>query len=147
MTFSGNQAMSMTNAARKPPRAGGILRFCYLNTYAFLLLALGAAAALIPPAVFVLILKYGAALFLLAVAVTMLSGWKTKKRVMAVMMGRNRKTFRPETFRRHAKTFCGRLMVRVLIKDLAANGDGTGADEWKARRKDLLSCKKFCGCK
>jgi hypothetical protein len=146
-TTAQKEGESVKAQAHKPPDAQGIIRFFYLNAYAFLLFALSAAAFLIPPAVLLLIFKYGIVLFLLAVSITMLSGWKNKRRIMAVMLGRNKKTFRPETFRRHTKTFCGRLMVRAVIKDLAAGEPGTDAAEWKARRKDLLSCKKFWRCR
>jgi hypothetical protein len=78
----------MTDTARKPPGARGIIRFFYLNAYAFLL----------------------------AVSISMLIGWKNKRRVMAVMLGRNKKSFRPSRVRKNMAQFAGLTFLRTLVK-------------------------------
>lgn len=98
-----------------------IARFIYLNTYSFLLLICGIAVALIPcyqvskllliPQFFIffICIKHSAQLF---------STWNSKKIKYAVLMERNRKQIRPDTFEVYMQAPCGRLLTKAVLKDL-----------------------------
>ena len=109
-------------------------RFIYINTYSFLLLICGIAVALVPffqvskllviPQVilFFICIKYSMQIF---------STWKGKKKRYAILMERNKKHFRPDTFEPYMQAPCGRLLTKVVLKDLGL----------EKRYKDLLIYK------
>ena len=96
-------------------------RFIYLNAYALLLLIGGAGFAIIPffhNAVWVIIIKVVVCAICLKGAVSILSGWNDKKRKYEVLITRNKDNFRPDTFKEFMEAPCGRLLTRIVLKDL-----------------------------
>jgi hypothetical protein len=122
-----------------------ILRFVYLNSYAFFLLFLGMVIVLVPTESLIIIIKSIAVLFCIVSSFSMFFSWKKKKRIMAVLRGRNRKEFRPDTFKRQMMTFCGRLLVKSVLRDLRKSNaySSLSSDEWKAYREKLFNCKNL----
>lgn len=105
-----------------------VSRFIYLNAYALLLLLGGAGFAIIPlfdNAVWVIVVKVVVGAVCLKGAFSILSGWNDKKRKYEVLMTRNRETLRPDTFKEYMEAPCGRLLTRVVLKDLGQ------ADQYK----------------
>lgn len=96
-------------------------RYLYLNIYAYLLILLGIGIALIPLyrihwslAVIQLLLFA----FIVSPAIKILSRWREKKRSYHVLIERNRNGIREELFKEYMQAPCGRLLVRVVLKDL-----------------------------
>lgn len=96
-------------------------RFLYLNSYALLLLFIGGGIAFIP--------LYKISLWLIALqvagivpcingALKILRSWKDKKRKYSMLMQRNAAGIRPDTFTPFMQAACGRLLVRIVLKDL-----------------------------
>lgn len=80
---------------------------------------------LIVPQVFV-------ALFCLKQSVQLFSTWGDKKIKYEILIGKNRKEFRPDSFEVFMQAPCGRLLTKAVLKDL-------GVPE---KYKDLLARKK-----
>jgi hypothetical protein len=97
-------------------------RFVYLNAYAFLLLFLGVGIAFIP------IYRFGqwwlvavqavAVFFILKGSVEIFRSWNDKKRKYHVLIERNAETIRHDTFSEYMTAPCGRLLVKIVLKDL-----------------------------
>lgn len=96
-------------------------RFMYLNAYAFLLFFMGIGIALIP------LYRYSLWWLLLQVPLFLLcergaygifSSWQDKKRKYDVLMQRNQPQVRPDTFTEFMQAPCGRLLARVVLRDL-----------------------------
>ena len=47
-----------------------------------------------------------------------LASWESKKREYKILMERNSDRFRPDTFAKFMEAPCGRLLVKVVLKDL-----------------------------
>ncbi len=96
-------------------------RFIYLNTYSFLLLFCGVAVALIPlfkVSVWLVIPQALACLFFLRHAFQLFSTYKDKKIKYAILCGKNKDNFRPESFEVFMQAPCGRLLTKAVLKDL-----------------------------
>jgi len=95
-----------------------LLRFLYLNVYAFLLLASGAACILLPRELFYIIVKFLLAGLLIAMAISLFSKWSVNIRIIKVLALRNRKEMRFDTFKKFNKTFCGMLLISYTLYEL-----------------------------
>jgi hypothetical protein len=117
-----------------------VSRFLYVNLYAFLLLAGGAFILWIPERFFITGLKILAGIYLASTGCAMLYSWGKKARMMGVLRGRNNQEIRPETFKKHSQTLCGRLMVNAVLMDLRKNETyrNVSVSEWKAYRNKAL---------
>ncbi|MCR5316950.1 MAG: hypothetical protein K6E22_01860 [Treponema sp.] len=96
-------------------------RYCYLNTYAFLLLFLSILAMAIPLfkiSVWFLLPQGIVALYILSRAAKLFSTWPDKNRKYAVLYGKNKDQFNPETFKPFMQMPCGRLLTKVVLSDL-----------------------------
>ena len=120
-------------------------RFLFLNFYAFLLLLVGVGIGVIPlyrqswwlvapQAIFVIICIRG--------AIGIFSSWNHKKREYSILYRKNEKEIRPESFSEYMQAPCGRLMTRVVLKDL---GRSSSYKELKKLKKPLLERLKE-GC-
>jgi len=96
-------------------------RFMYLNAYAFLLLLVGIGIAFFPG----YRIGWWLEAILIVVALVCLRGswriffsWKDKKRKYDMLMQRNAETFRPDTFTEFMQAPCGRLLIRLVLKDM-----------------------------
>lgn len=98
-----------------------VSRFLYLNTYAFLLVFGGGGIACIPLGGFsrwlILPQVFGVLLCWMG-AYRIFRSWHDKKRKYRLLMTRNSVKIRPDTFKEFMQAPCGRLLVRVVLKDL-----------------------------
>ena len=96
-------------------------RYIYLNAYAFLLLFLGIGVAFVPTRQYgwwVVAVQVVEVFILIKGAVNIFRGWGEKKRKYHVLMERNAETIRHDTFAEYMKAPCGRLLVKIVLKDL-----------------------------
>lgn len=96
-------------------------RYLYLNSYAFLLLAMGTGIAFIPLyriSWWLLIPQALGAIPCLKGAYSIFSSWEDKKRKYHMLMERNRTELRPDTFTEFMQAPCGQLLSRVVLADL-----------------------------
>lgn len=96
-------------------------RYIYLNLYALLLLLGGVVVFLIPfnnGVTLVLIVKIIVCLICLKGAYSILSSWEDKKRKYNILIKRNQDSFRSDVFKEYMEAPCGRLLVRIVLKDL-----------------------------
>lgn len=96
-------------------------RFIYLNTYSFLLLICGIATALVPlyqVSKLLVIPQVVICFICFKQSYRLFSTWGEKKRKYAVLMERNKKQFRPDTFEAYMQAPCGRLLTKAVLKDL-----------------------------
>lgn len=96
-------------------------RFMYLNFWAFFLLLCAVGLALAP------VWRLGAVAVAVQVVVVLalakgslniFNTWGDKKRKYAVLVVRNGNGIRPETFGEYLDAPCGRLLVRIVLRDL-----------------------------
>ena len=108
-------------------------RFLYLNTYVFVLLALAVLIFLLPIGIFVVVMKYLCVLMCAAGAVGIFSQWKAKTGKIPILVQRNRKKIRPDTFADLQRTLCGRLVTSLALRDLRKTEAyrALSAAEWK----------------
>lgn len=96
-------------------------RYLYLNSYAFLLLAMGVGIALIPcyrVGWWLLVPQVSGTVLCLKGAYGIFASWEDKKRKYCILMERNRAELRPDTFTEFMQAPCGRLLSRVVLTDL-----------------------------
>lgn len=96
-------------------------RFLYLNIYAFLLLFMGMGIALI--SIFYvrwwLLIAQGIGIILcFNGAAKIFKSWSDKKRKYTILRERNEFEFRPQTFKEFMEAPCGRLLVKIVLKDM-----------------------------
>jgi hypothetical protein len=120
-------------------------RFLYLNIYAFLILLIGGGISVLP--------LYKISWWLVAVqaaivipclkgGIGILQSWGDKKRKYHVLMERNKDKIRPDTFESYMEAPCGRLLVRIVLKDL---GKQKEFKNLKVARKPLkVRLKESC---
>lgn len=112
-----------------------LLRYIYLNTYSFILLFCGSALIAIPlykVSFFFLIPQIAVSLLFLKPALTLFSSWNDKVKKYEILIGKNKKEFRPDSFEMFMKAPCGRLLTRLVLKDLG----------YSDRYKELLVFKE-----
>jgi hypothetical protein len=121
-----------------------ILRFVFLNIYSFFLLGLGIAVILIPADIFILLFRYLVVLWCIVGACTIISRYNIKKRQLAILIKRNKKEIRPDTFKAYLKTPCGQLLVSMAISNLrkTENYVNLSVAEWE-RVKHIVFRRKF----
>jgi hypothetical protein len=98
-----------------------VVRFLYLNSYAFLLSLLGLGVLFVPlykMAIWLLALQIIAAVKIFVVSSRLFSAWPDKKRMMALLLKKNAQGFRPESFAVYMNAPCSRLLVRSVLKQL-----------------------------
>lgn len=98
-----------------------IFRFLYLNTYSFLLLFggiililisfLGIPKLLTIPSIII-------SFFFFYNSVKLFSSWNDKKVKCEILYKKNTNEFRPDTFKVFMQAPCGRLVTKVVLKDL-----------------------------
>ena len=107
-------------------------RFIYLNAYAFLLLLVAVGIGIVP---FNKIGWWGVLIQVILVLIclkgsySIFSSWNEKKRKYMVLMERNKQEIRHDTFSEYMKAPCGRLLAKIVLKDLRK------PDEYKTLRK------------
>lgn len=99
----------------------GIGRYIYLNSYALFLLAVGGGILLFPGWLFswwITLAQVVVSYPFLKTGIDILSRWESKKREYRLLMERNQKEFNPSSFELYMGAPCGRLLVKVVLKDL-----------------------------
>ena len=97
-------------------------RFLYLNSYAFLLLFCGVGMGVLPiykVSCWFIVPQIIIILIFLKGAYSIFSTWDDKKRKYVVLMERDAKNFRPDTFSEYMSAPCGRLLTKIVLADLA----------------------------
>ena len=98
-----------------------IARFIYLNAYAFLLILIGGGVAFIPVykvSLWLILPQAAIVIYCMKAAYTILSSWQDKKRKYHILMQRNRKELRADTFSEYMQAPCSRLLTKIVLKDL-----------------------------
>lgn len=104
-------------------------RYLYLNLYALLLLIGGVVALVIPigeGVIWFIILKGTICLICFKGVYGILASWPDKKRKYNILITRNQELFRPETFKEYMEAPCGRLLVKVVLRDLGLSHEYNG---------------------
>ena len=128
------------------PGISSIPRFLYLNSYAFLLIFIGVGIAVIPCYRWhwsLVVIQALFALMCIYYAMKIFSSWPEKKRVYKVLIERNEKEVRPETFNDYMQAPCGRLLAHIVLKDLGRQDQFAELDKlqkhfWQIKRSDCL---------
>ncbi len=128
------------------PGISSIPRFLYLNSYAFLLILIGGGIAVIPCYRWhwsLVVIQAIFAFMCLYYALKIFSTWQEKKRVYKVLIERNEKQIRPETFNDYMQAPCGRLLAHVVLKDLGRKDQFAELDKlqkhfWQIKKSDCL---------
>jgi hypothetical protein len=111
-----------------------VFKFLYLNMYAFLLAA-GGLAILLAPLYSItplfLALQIPAAFFSFFLSVKLFCSWKDKLRLAGLLVKKNQKGFKSETFKEYMQAPCSRLVVKAALKEL----------HWENRYGELLRYK------
>ena len=58
------------------------------------------------------------ALYLFYTGCKLFSTWDDKKAKIAILLGKNKDEFRPDTFKQFMEAPCGRLVVRIVLAEL-----------------------------
>lgn len=98
-----------------------IFRFLYLNTYSFLLLFGGIILILISFLEIPKLLTIPSIIisfFFFYNSVKLFSSWNDKKVKCEILYKKNINEFRPDTFKVFMQAPCGRLVTKVVLKDL-----------------------------
>jgi hypothetical protein len=92
-----------------------ILLFLFLNIYAILLLGICAVCVFVPNDAFIFILKIVIGLFCFAGTVEIVISWSRKKRMIGVLLKRNRDGFNEKSFAPYMETPCSQLVVLYVL--------------------------------
>ena len=94
-----------------------MLKFLFVNFYAFVLLALAGALFFIPLNILIIILKFSIILFCIVGSINIFMQWEKKNRIINLLIKKNEKEFRISSFDPFMETLCSQLVViYVLIK-------------------------------
>lgn len=96
-------------------------RYVYINIYAFLILIMGIGILFIPFSYicsYIIYFQVILSLFCFKSAISILKTWKSKKRRYKKLIDENIVFFNPESFEEYMKAPCGRLLVKIVLKDL-----------------------------
>ena len=95
-----------------------VLRFLYANYYALLLIVFGLAVFFIPNEIFFTILKIMISIWSIVGGCLLLSKWRSRKRLIKILVGKNRNEIRFDTFRTVRQTHCGQQIIGIVLSDL-----------------------------
>ena len=111
-------------------------RYLYLNFWGLLLISISLAFSVtlffvnysyfLPlPIIIILICLYGGC--------NILKTWDDKKRKYSILISKNEKCFNPESFKEYMQAPCGRLLVKIVLKDL------NESEQYKSLKKYRVS--------
>lgn len=119
-----------------------MLKFLFINIFAFLLLALGIIFFILPFEIFLHIFKYVLSILFIAAAVNIFIQWKRKQRIIELLLKRNENEFNKDSFKPFMETFCSQMAViyvlikighidklKILYSELFKGSSGNSADE------------------
>jgi len=122
-----------------------MLRFLYLNIYSFLCIIAGILVISLPfykINKWILIAQGIITLYLLVTGCNLLSTWDDKKKKIAILLGKNKDEFRPDTFEVFMQAPCGRLVVKAVLADLGKSHEYRSL--LKLKKPFLESIKDNC---
>jgi hypothetical protein len=103
-----------------------MLRFLYLNIYSILIFCAGIFAIAVPLYLiskWLLIIQIIISIKLFLLSGRLFSSWNAKKKEIHILVNRNKKEFRPDTFEIFMQAPCGRLVTREALKDLGMQSE------------------------
>lgn len=118
-----------------------VARFLYLNFYAFLFLLLGTGFLLchfVLEGTVWLIIQLILAFVCFFIGFNLLGMWEEKQRMYKILFQRNKNGFRPETFKVYMDAPCGRMVSRIVLKDLGMKNEYRQLLIYKPSLKDSL---------
>jgi hypothetical protein len=98
-----------------------MLRFLYLNIYSFLIVLAGVAVLLLPfyrLFIWIIIIRAIVAIKLFTISGKLFSTWNEKKRMSALLIKKNSREFRHDTFQVFMQAPCSCLVVKAALADL-----------------------------
>jgi len=124
-----------------------LFRFLHINFFAFVLIGASVFIFLTPHDVFVITMRIVFSLLSIAGAIGILIQWKAKSRKLDILVARNRKEIRLDTFVLIRETPCGWLLVDFALRALRKtekHGSIPKAN-WKKIRRAALGLSKARG--
>jgi hypothetical protein len=100
-----------------------LFRFLYLNCYALVLAFLGLALLCVPLfkiSPWFLAVQIPGAIKIFMVSFRLWGAWPDKKRMMVLLLNKNKNQFNPESFKLYMQAPCSRLLVKSVLKQLGA---------------------------
>ena len=121
--------------------------FLYINIFAFLLIGLGVVIFIMPQDIFLFILKIIFAFSIVASGFGILFQWKTKSRRLKILIARNKRGIRLDTFKQIREYPCGWVMADVALRELrkTENHRSFSGEQWKDIRRTVLGIKNWKG--
>jgi hypothetical protein len=98
-----------------------LFHFLYLNSYALLLAILGAGVLLTPLFIispWFLAVQIPVAVKIFMVSSRLFSTWPDKKRMMVLLINKNKHEFRSDSFKIYMQAPCSRLLVKSVLRQL-----------------------------
>jgi hypothetical protein len=129
-----------------------VKRFLYLNIYAFTLLGIAIVIALLPLYEFswlYMLIQYPLAIGLAYWGFDIISRWDRKVKDYNLLIERNKQVFRSDTFTGHMMVPCGRLLTKLVLKDLGHEDKYKELKEiaWSKIKEDLREeILYYCKC-
>jgi len=122
-----------------------LLRFIILNSFAFLLIGIGVVLILIPIELFLIVFKYALAIGCIVNAITIFFKWKSKKRIMEILILRNLDEIRPDTFIKYRGELCWELVYFYIFYKLRKTEKYRilSKAEWKKRKEKVFGKSAF----
>ena len=96
-------------------------RFLYLNAYAFLLVFGGIGIAFIPcyrVGWYIVALQIVVVFVCIKNGIKIFHSWNDKKRKYEILMQKNNKEFRSDSFTEYIQAPCGQILTKIVLKDL-----------------------------
>jgi hypothetical protein len=120
-----------------------VLRFLYINIFAILLISLSIIIFSIPQEIFLIILKYFFVLLFMVSGIGIFFQWKLKNRKLKILIARNKKEIRLDTFEQFKETPCGWLVADVGLRELRKieHYKSLSRKTWKKIRTAALGIK------
>lgn len=127
-------------------------RFMFLNIYAFILIGFALIIAFLPLyklSWLCLLIQYPFSLGLAYWGIDIISRWDRKVRDYNLLIERNMHEFRPDTFMGHMTAPCGRLLTKIVLKDLGYEDKFKGLKEaaWPKIKEEIKEeLHYYCKC-
>jgi len=120
-----------------------IFRFLYINIFAFLLIGFSAVIFFLPLEVFFIIFKFLCVILTAAGGIGIFSQWKSKNRKLKILIARNTKQLRLDTFEDLKESPCGRVIADIVLRELrkSENYKYISNANWKKIRSAVFEIK------
>ncbi len=122
-----------------------MLKFLYLNIYSLLLVIVGFLILLLPLYkinIWLLVIQIIVAINFFIVGGRLFATYHDKKRMINILLTKNRNKFQPETFKEYMQAPCGRLVVRIVLSELDKSNEYRNL--LKLKKSTLTNIKENC---